>query len=326
MPPEHTRKPAGWLSRRERGTLLGIQLAYWLTTALGRGATRWLAALIAAWYTLLNRSVRTSSRSWLQAVLERPVRLRDIYRHVRTFVQVSIDRVFLLRGNHEIFAVTTNGRHHLHRALDSGRGALLLGAHLGSFEAMRADGAKRQMPLNIIGHFQHAQMLNALFQRLNPELAARVIEIAPDSVDFIFEVKHALEAGQLVGTMGDRVGLNEKSLRVEFFGRPARLPTGPFVLASVLKCPVFLTFGLYSEPNRYDLHCEPFSDELHLPRAQRAERLHALVQRYATRLEEYCRKAPYNWFNFYDFWEHAQRPPGVDHGEHPALGPGDSVP
>jgi predicted LPLAT superfamily acyltransferase len=97
--------------------------------------------------------------------------------------------------------------------------------------------------------------------------------------------------------------LNDKSVSVEFFGASARFATGPFLLAAILKCPIYLVFGLYREPNRYELFCEPFSDRLVLPRGAREEVLGREVARYARRLEDYCRKAPDNWFNFFDFWE-----------------------
>src|SRR5690606_34694309 len=130
----------------------------------------------------------------------------------------------------------------------------------------------------------------------------RVIHIRPNSVEFIFSIKQCIERGELLGTMGDRVGLNEKSVDVLFFGRKATFPTGPFVLASVLKCPVFLTLGLYNEPNHYALHCEPLVEQVVLSRKERQQDLEKYVQQYAERLEHYCRQEPYNWFNFYDFW------------------------
>jgi predicted LPLAT superfamily acyltransferase len=294
---------ATWLSQRERGTLLGIYSLYWLATLFGRAPSRLVVRLIAAWYALFSRNINRQSRQWLGAVLGHPATRSMVYRHVLYFAQTAVDRMFLLRGKIGSFAVTTNGKQHLLDAVSRKQGLLLLGAHVGSFEAMRADGERVRFPLNILGHFENARMINALFEKLNPDMAARVIHIETTNVEFIFDVRNRIEAGEFVGTMGDRVGLNEKSVVVQFFGRPARFPTGPFVLASVLKCPVYLTFGLYSEPNRYDLYCEPFMEKVELPRKQRQEQLQAVVQRFAERLEAYCRLAPYNWFNFFDFWE-----------------------
>jgi predicted LPLAT superfamily acyltransferase len=107
----------------------------------------------------------------------------------------------------------------------------------------------------------------------------------------------------MVALLADRVGLNDKHVVVDFLGKPARFPTGPFLLAALLKRPVYLVFGLYFEPNRYELFCEPFAEELTLPRKDRAGALKDVVQRYATRLEHYARLAPDNWFNFYDVWQ-----------------------
>jgi predicted LPLAT superfamily acyltransferase len=111
----------------------------------------------------------------------------------------------------------------------------------------------------------------------------------------------------MLAILGDRVGLNDKHVAVTFLGHTALFPTGPFLLAAALKCPVYLVFGLYSEPNRYDLYCEPFLDKVELPRSSRQRALQEVTQRFAERLEHYAKRAPYNWFNFYDFWQ-AKKP------------------
>ncbi len=300
---------AEWLSQRERGTVWAIRLVYWLGTLFGRAPMRGLARVIALWYSVTNPSAARASRIWLTATGEHPVGFREVYRHLLHFVQVTIDRMFLLKGKLDRFQVAPNGLEHLLRCAEQRKGAILLGAHVGSFEALRADGRRANLPLNIVGHFENANMLNALLAQLNPAMAARVIHIGRDSIDFIFDIRERLAEGEFIGTMGDRVGLNEKSVVVQFLGRPARFPTGPFVLAATLKSPIYLTFGLYHEPNRYDLYCEPFAERLALARPQRERQLRELVQRYAQRLEHYCRKAPYNWFNFYDFWASAEALP-----------------
>ncbi|HIE70257.1 MAG TPA: hypothetical protein EYP98_08780 [Planctomycetes bacterium] len=112
----------------------------------------------------------------------------------------------------------------------------------------------------------------------------------------------------LVALLGDRTGLNERTVEATFMGETAHFPAGPFLLASVMKCPVYLTFGLYRSPNQYDLSCEPFAEKLHLPRKNREAGLREVVQRFADRLEHYARKAPENWFNFYDFWNKDRTP------------------
>lgn len=315
---KHVRE-AEWLTQRERGTVWAIRLVYWLGTLFGRGVMRWVARWIALWYSFASPTAARASRQWLAALGKPRAGRWDVYRHLLHFVQVTIDRMFLLQGKLDGFTVTPNGLEHLLSCVEQRRGAILLGAHLGSFEALRADGRRVNLPLNIVGHFANANMLNALLNRLDPAMAARVIHIERDSIDFIFDIQERLIAGEFIGTMGDRVGLNEKSVVVRFFGRPARFPTGPFVLASTLKCPIYLTYGLYHEPNRYDLYCEPFAERITLSRRHRDRQLQQLVQRYAERLEHYCRLAPYNWFNFYDFWAGAEGDPQADTVAPPAT-------
>ncbi len=293
---------AAWLTQRERGALAGIRLMFWIATLFGRWPAQQVVRVIALWYALFDRSARRASRAWLERVYGRTVKFREIYRHVLCFARVALDRVFLLLGAHGACVVNRTGNHYLRELARERRGAVLLGAHLGSFEAMRAGAKNEQLPLNIVGHFENARMINALLEQLDPQLSARVLHVGQDPVGFALNVRERLAQGELVAILADRVGLNDKRVEVEFFGKPAPFPTGPFLLASVLKCPVYLVFGLYFEPNRYELFCEPFAERIELPRRERAAALEAVVQRYARRLEDYARKAPNNWFNFYDFW------------------------
>jgi predicted LPLAT superfamily acyltransferase len=112
-----------------------------------------------------------------------------------------------------------------------------------------------------------------------------------------------VESSDLVGILGDRVGRLGRSARVKFLGEEASFPTGAYLVASILRCPIYLTFALYRAPNRYELYCEPFADEVRVPRDHRDEALAAYAQKFACRLEHFVRRAPDNWFNCYDFWE-----------------------
>lgn len=295
-------EPVTWLNKGERGALLGIRAGFFMATLFGRGPTRVLVRVIALWYRLFDRAAVRASRDWLTRVHGEPPGFWAVYRHVLRFAQVTLDRIFLLKGKVKGLRFTRTGDEHLERQLATGRGAILLGAHLGSYEAMRYGGASTDIPINILGYFANAKMVNALFEKLSPESAARVIHLGDDPVGVMVSVKERLEQGELIAVMGDRVGLSERVVRATFFGGEAPFAAGPFLLAAVLKCPVYLVFGLYSEPNRYDLYCETFAESVILPRARREEALQALVQRYADRVAEYARRAPDNWFNFFDFW------------------------
>ncbi|HKQ30137.1 MAG TPA: hypothetical protein VJS66_02530, partial [Burkholderiales bacterium] len=130
----------------------------------------------------------------------------------------------------------------------------------------------------------------------------RIIPIGP--VDSLITAKERLDRGEVIGILGDRAVSEERFVEVRFFGEQAAFPAGPFITAAVLKVPVVLFFCLYRGGNRYELYFEPFADQVTLNRRNPDELQH-WMQRYAERLEHYCRLEPYNWFNFYDFW----RPP-----------------
>jgi len=296
------RKADEWLTAPERGIMLGIRALYWLATAFGRWPARTVVKFVAFWYRVFDRKAAAASRDYLTRVHGKPPSWWDIYRHILRFAHVSLDRIFLLRGKTRSFTWTRTGDEYLDQLQADKQGAILLGAHLGSFEAMRLAGVEDDVPINIVGHFENAKMINALFQKLNPEMAARVLHVGMPPMNLMVAIKNRLDKGELVAMLADRVGLRERSVVVDFFGQPAHFSAGPFLVASTMKVPIYLTFGLYTEPNRYDLFCIPFADRVVLPRKRRQEALKEYVQEYARKIEEVCRDKPDNWFNFYDFW------------------------
>lgn len=295
-------EPSTWLNRTERGTVFGIRAAFFWATAAGRWPTRPIVSTIALWYRLFDRRAVATSRAWLTRVDGRPPSFWRIYRHLRMFAQVTLDRVFLLKGRTKGLRFTRTGHDLLVQQAATGKGALLIGAHLGSYEALRAGGDEDRIAINILGYFANAKMINALLEQLDPHKAAKVMHLGEDPVGVMAKVQERLEHGEFVAMMADRTGLNDRNVHAEFFGQPAAFSAGPFLLASILRCPVYLVFGLYSEPNRYDLHCERFADRIDLPRKDREAGLQKWTQLYAARIEHHARQAPLNWFNFFDFW------------------------
>jgi predicted LPLAT superfamily acyltransferase len=292
-----------WLTFSERGSLFWLRFVLFLCVAFGRPVARLALKPTAFYYLLTNGVARRASRRYLELLLP-VVSWKAIYRHFLNFAEVVTDRVFLFKGQLHHFDVTSQGFEHLRKLHDEKRGAILLGAHLGSFEALRVLANSKALPIHILVFAGNARVTNAFFRSLSPEFAGRIVDLRPGGIDALLKVKELVDAGQMVALLGDRVGINDKSAVVEFLGLPARLPTGAYLLGAMLGCPIFLTFGLYSSPNRYESFCEPFvAGGLPLPREGREAILQGHAQRYAQRLEHYCRRSPLNWFNFYDFWK-----------------------
>lgn len=236
-------------------------------------------------------------------MLDRPAGLLEIAHHIHSFAATILDRVFLLAGGRDQLDVDLYRPELVTDRVSAGESFLLLGSHLGSFEILRALAIdEASIPLKILMYPAHNQVLTELLHALNPRVAASVISLTGPHP--LLAVKESLDAGCAVGLLGDRYRSGEPTLTCEFLGGRARFPTGPIQLAAVTGVPVVLFFGLYRGGNRYDVHFELLGERIDLgPRCSRESALRDWVQRYADRLGAYTRDAPFNWFNFYDFWE-----------------------
>lgn len=293
----------GWLGQRERGSVAAMRAITRASLALGRGAGRLLLYPVCLYFVLFSVAARRGSRAYLARVLGRRAGLREVLRHYHAFASTLHDRIFLLTGQLERFEFEFHGLPEFEAAMASGRGCVLLGAHLGSFEAMRALALRtRKLPLSVLMYQDNAAKTESILREIAPQVAERVIALGrPDT---LLRVRECLERGEAVGILGDRVLAGDKAVRCDFLGSPARFPLGPLLVPVLFEAPVVLFFGLYLGGNRYAIHFERFECEAAgAGRGERASRLAPCVERYAQRLEHYCRLAPYNWFNFYDFWE-----------------------
>jgi len=298
---------ASWKQRPEGGSRRALALII----AIGRYGGRWLARLclypITAYFLLLRGPERRASRAWLARVRGRPAGWWAAARHIHAFAVTILDRLFLLDGQSGRYDIRVHGLPALEALLDQGRGALLFGSHLGSFDALRVLSRRRPgLVVRVVLDRSQNPVLTSIFDSLDPQLAAAVIDGSRPGPEIALEIQAALQAGQLVALLVDRAQPHEDTVPVPFCGSPARFPLTPWRLAMVLRAPVLLCFGLYRGGNRYDLHFEPFLDPavqaMAGDRRRRGAWLQAQVGRYAARLEHHARQAPLNWFNFYDFW------------------------
>lgn len=292
-----------WAHKPERGSQLLTRFMVRLAFGLGWHVGHVLLYPITAYFFLSSPASRAASRQFLTVAQGRRPGWGDLFRHHFTFAATILDRPFLLTGRLAGFDIRVDGLEHVKRRIAAGEGCILLGAHLGSFEVLRAvaDGGC-PVPVKALMYEDNAARVNAVMNQLNPARAAGVIRIG--ATEALLQVKEALAAGELVGILGDRIAGGDKVVPVDFLGRTAMLPVGPIVVASVLKAPVILFYGVHRGGRRYDVRFEPFADRVELGRADRKAEVEAWAQRYAGRLEEACRAHPYNWFNFYDFWDH----------------------
>jgi predicted LPLAT superfamily acyltransferase len=295
-------KAEPWTALSERGTPAALWLIAWIAMHIGRSVARLLLYPITFYFVLTARVARRTSYEYLSRMRGRASHWWHVFRHFHCFAATILDRLYLLRGEFQRFDVKLHGKETLHRQIETGKGCILLGSHLGSFEVLRALGVmRRNFPLKVLMDAEHNQNITRFFDELNPMIASTVI--TPDRPDTLLRIKESLDAGFFIGMLGDRISSGDKDTHCQFLGASAAFPAGPIVLAATMRCPVILFFGLYRGRNRYDIYFEHFAGEISLDRDRRAEDIHVWMQRYAERLEHYARLAPYNWFNFFPFWD-----------------------
>jgi predicted LPLAT superfamily acyltransferase len=233
-----------------------------------------------------------------------PVRLRDTYRHLYSFAEVLLDRISLWFGSIDEFEVEIHGREHLATLFESKSCAFLVGAHIGSSDVLRVVAREADVPVNVVMYSANAERINDAFEALDPESNLRVINFDPFSTKAGFEVRSCIERGEFVAVLGDRVrpGAKSRVAYANFLGERAAFPQGPFLLPMVIRIPVILTIAIRTGPRAYDVYFEPLADSQPVPAGRREEVIQERVERFAARLEHYCKLVPLQWFNFYDFW------------------------
>ncbi len=303
-----------------------MQITGWLYRHVGSGVASVLLYPIVGYFFLTGRAARHGSIVDRRRVcatpgaacrLGAPPGLLQSFRHFLEFGGAILDRVGFWLGRRDDFELEVDGMHHLDRVAEEKCGCLILGSHLGSFDAMRLLAATRSpISVCVLMHTENAARINDLLSSASEpdeNVKVRVIQVQAGSFSHALDVKACIERGEVVAVLGDRFHPNESDrvTSVEFLGAPAALPQGPLLLASALGCPVLLMVGLRVGTRRYRVHVEPFAERVRIPRKERTKALAHYCQLYADRISYFCVRNPLQWFNFYDFWgkEEASRDP-----------------
>lgn len=291
-----------WKEDSERGSRKLIDIMHWIILHLGRPPARLVLYFIIAYYFLTAKMKRVYSRQFLQKVLDRPVTSFDVFKHLLYFGSTLLDRVYMATNRKDILSIEVVNAEIVSRYVKDKKGCLLLGSHLGSFDLLRFLAQQNQdVALKIVIDKEPSQYIT---QRIySKDTAIQSAFINANDADGIFKIQQALQQGDIVGMLGDRIINQQRSLRVPFLKEQTQFPTGPLLLACLANVPVILFFGIYLGGNRYKIIFELFEENFSLAREKRRDGVDAYVRKYVERLEYYARTYPYNWFNFYEYWK-----------------------
>src|SRR4051812_39904624 len=172
---------ADWRKIPEAGTVFAIRALVLFARTCGRRVAGWLLYIVALYYGIVHGGARRSSRDYLRRIGHRAT-FANVVRHLHTFAQVSLDRLFFLTGRVDSFRFEQRNHELLVEAARTGRGVLLLGAHLGSFEVMRCRAKQFGVPINVVADFSNAERVNGVLRSLAPDIDTRLIALGTDPV------------------------------------------------------------------------------------------------------------------------------------------------
>jgi predicted LPLAT superfamily acyltransferase len=301
-----------WSRRAERGSMAAMRIMVLAHRVLGRTAARALLDLGVFYYYLRERAWRGASRRHLASVWSRPEGRAALGRepgalapffHYREFAQQAYDRMLLWGGGGlGAFTLEHEGSEHLFRLARERRGALLLGAHLGSFDMARTLAKQYGVAVNVVMFTAHAERINRLFEELDPDSRFRVLRLEPGSLKTAFAIKACLDRGELVAILADRIPAeaSEDPIWVDFLGARHPFPRSPFLLACLLGCPTLVSLCVRTGPARYFARVVQLDAGRRWPRGEREKGAEELAHAFAREIESAALAHPYQWFNFFD--------------------------
>lgn len=307
--PSNMNKPH-WAQIGESTFVAGMWLLYQVHRFLGRWPFLLCLYPVVAYYWVTKSIARQSSLQYLRQMQRahglwaRTPGLWQSMRHFQVFAEVILDKLLAMTGRYRTDRVRFEGRQPLVDLLQRGEGAVVVTAHVGCIELCQAIAEQRPgLRLNILVHTRHAERFNRMLRRLAPDSGVQLLQVSEFGVPAAMMLAERVARGEFIALAGDRIPVHEsKTVRAAFLGKDAAFPCGPYVLAALLKCPLYF-MGCVHQGQGYAVEFVPLAGRVELPRAQREQALARYAGMYAQQLERLLVQAPYDWFNFFPFWD-----------------------
>ena len=298
-----------WADIGESTSVRGILLLCAVHRWLGRWPFRVCVYPVVLIHWLLNGTARRASLQYLQRAhafhgvpAVRPG-MRQSLHHFAMFAETMLDKILALGQRYPVAKVRME-RHGMVASVEEGEGGLIITAHLGCLELCQV--MADQVPgfrLTALVHTAHAERFNRLIRRLDAGSRVELLQVTDLGPAHAVMLAERVARGEFVAIAGDRVPLRGgRSVKAPFLGHEAPWPIGAYVLGAALRCRVF-TMACMREGDGYSVRFDPFAERITLPRGSRDEALAGYAAQFSAWTERQVRLSPYDWFNFYPFWD-----------------------
>lgn len=299
-----------WSNVSERGSSLGISFLYFIYSIFGKPVFYLILIPILLYFYLTGKEQRLAVIKFQQRVTQQRKILGHSHPKLTPFFQYlefgrsALDKITAWMGKISLEDISFNNKAQMLEIVKEQKGGIILTSHLGNMEVCRALSEEiPQLKVNALVHTQNAVKFNQLLQSISPTSGINLIEVSELGPDTAMKLLEKIEQGEYIAIVGDRTSIAQHSriVEAEFLSEKAYFPEGPFILASILKSPVYF-MSCVRDKKGFSVDFIPYKDKLILKRKQRQESLQIAVQDYADWLSELAIKAPYQWFNFFDIW------------------------
>lgn len=307
---EASGQPQHWAHVTESTFVWGMLALYTVYRFLGRWPFRLCLYPVVSYYWLTRRHARRASLEFLQRHhahhrLPGPVpRAIDSFRHFLSFAEVMLDKMLAYTGRYRVQDLVVSGHEPLLEQLAAGQGAVLVTSHTGCVELCQAMAERRQdLKLTILVHTHHAPRYNSLIKRLTGASTVQFLQVTDFSVGTAMMLSERVQRGELIAIAGDRIPVGGgRMCRTRFLGHEANFPIGPYIMAGILKCPLYF-MGCIRHNRGYTIRFKELAARILMPKKERDQALSHYARLYAQELEELLKPSPHDWFNFFDFWQ-----------------------
>ena len=267
-----------WHELAERGSIWGLQLTFFLYRLLGRRLCGFFVHIVVTYFFLTNKQQRVASKQYLSNLyefgipnkvsMEKPVKKPGLllsWKHFLSFGSACLDKISVWTGGIKREQIIWENRSKFQELVDQKQGAVLLSAHLGNIEVIRALSRKSEgVTINALMFTDHAKRFNRILEQANPKSKVNLIALESINPETIQNLRELINRGEYLALLADRkaAGSPMKNCFVPFLGKTAPFPQGPFLLASLLKCPIKLLLCVKESSSQYRVYYEDFVNEL----------------------------------------------------------------
>ena len=287
---------------KTRGGILGYKIFVWTLKYLGLPFAYFLLSFVAIYFVAASGKAFIAIFNFYHQVMKfsRVKAFFSIYRNYYIFGQILLDKIAMLGGFQQKFTFDFEGEEYLRQMHDGG---ILISAHVGNWEIAGQLLNRLEKRINIILYdAEHQRIKGYLTEVMNTRNVNFIV--IRDDFSHLLEIKQALANKEIIAMHGDRFIEGNKTVILDFMGKPAAFPIGPVNMAAKLKVPLSFVFAVKETSSHYHFYATPLHQVAFTTNLkQREVNFRGALEIYTRKFEEILRKYPLQWFNYYDFWK-----------------------